>query len=531
MSVSTIEEALKLLLEWTGKRDIDIPARPSARHHPSALDPLVAVSDLLGSDFYSADRITAPLLSVQDTIMRPEDVQVSDGVRILTEENQGVWAYGYREDAPDQLLVSGDWCDRLGTRAPESWRPVAATTEDALITTALINGIFALCERHASDHTDDYVSVPDETNVLVWAHPAWVGWSGIWTNEDNSLLHFGGMGLTVRRVTRLVLAGAGAIGRRHLEHIAAHPDLKLAAVIDPNPAVAELTDAPVYARLQGADIDADGIVIATPTQDHEATFAQAAERGWSALVEKPIASDLDAADRMIAMAAKHDVHILTGHHRRFHPKVHAVRDALPNIGQPVLATVLWSVKKPEGYFDVPWRMGADGAPVRMNVSHELDLLQFLFGEVAEVTGLGNNRVRKTARVESGGLVLSFVSGLIATVAFADTTPSPYGFEHGTGENPNIAHTGENSMHITGTQGAIAFPSLTLWRGGKDWGDAPTPEQLSADDGIPLVRQLEHFARVIAGKEAPINDGASGRRTLELTLDVEKLTLPSGDEHD
>jgi predicted dehydrogenase len=328
-------------------------------------------------------------------------------------------------------------------------------------------------------------------------------------------------------MTRLVLAGAGAIGCRHLAHIAEHPDLTLAAVIDPNPDVATLTDAPVFATLNEADIQADGIVIATPTQDHETTFALAAQRGWSALVEKPIASDVMAADRMIAMAAKHGVHILTGHHRRFHPKVLALRDALPKIGQPVLANVMWSVKKPEGYFDVPWRSGADGAPVRMNVSHELDLLQFIFGDVTGVAGLGANPVRKAARVESGGLVLSFANGLIATIAFADTTPSPYGFEHGTGENPNIARTGENSMHIMGTTGAIAFPSLTLWRGGKDWGDAPQPEQLPYGDGIPLINQLDHFARVINGHEAPINDGAAGRRTLELTLEVERLTMPEG----
>lgn len=326
-------------------------------------------------------------------------------------------------------------------------------------------------------------------------------------------------------MTRLVLAGAGAIGCRHLAHIEAHSDLELAAVIDPNPAVADLTSAPVLPTLEGAKIDADGIVIATPTQDHEATFAESAGRGWSALVEKPIASDVDAAARMIATAEAQGVHILTGHHRRFHPAVLALKEALPRIGQPVLANVLWSVKKPANYFDVPWRQGADGAPVRMNVSHEIDLLQFVFGEVTDVTGLGGNPVRQTPRVESGGLVMSFASGLIATVAFADTTPSPFGFEHGTGENPNIAHSGQDSMRVTGTEGAISFPSMTLWRGATDWGEMPEPETIPVSDGIPLIRQLEHFAEVIAGRAQPVNDGKAGRRTLELTLEVERLTMP------
>ena len=327
-------------------------------------------------------------------------------------------------------------------------------------------------------------------------------------------------------MTRLVLAGAGAIGRRHLDHIDGHPDLTLAAVIDPDPSVSGLTTAPWYKCLGDAQIDADGIVIASPTQDHAATFAKAARRGWHALIEKPLASNTAEIDAMIAEAQVAGVHVLTGHHRRFHPRVAALKAALPRIGQPVLANVIWSVKKPEGYFDVPWRQGPDGAPVRMNVSHELDLLLFLFGEVTDVTALGTNPVRGTPRVEAGGVVLRFESGLIATIAFADCAPSPFGFEHGTGENPNIVTTGQTSMVITGSDGTIAFPSLTLWQGAKDWSDCPTPETIPAEDGTPLVRQLEHFVRVIRGEEAPLNDARSGRRTLELTLEVERLTMPA-----
>ena len=327
-------------------------------------------------------------------------------------------------------------------------------------------------------------------------------------------------------MTRLVLAGAGAIGRRHLAHIEAHPDLYLAAVIDPNPAISELTDAPRYDSLEGADIEADGIVIATPTQNHAPTFAEAARRGWHALIEKPLASNTAEIDDMIADAQAADVHILTAHHRRFHPRVTALKGALPRIGQPVLASVVWSVKKPDGYFDVGWRQGSEGAPVRMNVSHELDLLQHLFGEVTDLAALGANPVRGAARVESGGVVLRFACGLVATIAFADCAPSPFGFEHGTGENPSIATTGETSMVITGSNGAIAFPSLTLWENARDWGECPASVTITAKDGVPLVRQLEHFARVIRGEEPPLNDARSGRRTLELTLEVERLTMPA-----
>ena len=327
-------------------------------------------------------------------------------------------------------------------------------------------------------------------------------------------------------MTRLIVAGAGAIGRRHLHHIVEHPDLTLAAIVDPSHEARALADAPGFETLQDVDIEADGIVIATPTQDHEASFAEAVRRGWGALIEKPIAHSLEAADRMVELSRTSGVPILTGHHRRFHPRVRQLQNLIATrIGQPVIANVIWAVKKPEGYFDVPWRAGADGAPVRMNVSHEIDLLQFLFGEVTGVVGLGANPVRGAKRVESGGVVMSFASGLVATIAFADTTPTPWGFEHGSGENPNIATTGQTSLRVAGTQGGVEFPSLRTWEGSADWGQAPTPHDHPTEDGVPLVLQLEHFARVLAGREAPINDGASGQRTLDLTLQVEASTLP------
>lgn len=323
-------------------------------------------------------------------------------------------------------------------------------------------------------------------------------------------------------MTRLVVAGAGAIGRRHIAHVAAHPDLTLAAIVDPDPRTAGLADSAWFADLSTCDVPAEGIVIASPTQAHAAVFAQAAARGWHALIEKPLATTLDEIDDMAALARRKGVAILTGHHRRHHPTVAALKELLDGgaVGQPILASALWSVKKPAGYFDIPWRQGADGAPVRMNMSHEIDLLCHLFGGVTEHAALGGNPVRGADRVESGAFVLRFASGMTASVAFADTTPSPFGFEHGTGENPNIAHTGEDYLYITGTKGAIAFPSLRIWSGGDDWSVVPAVTKHPEPEGIPLVRQLEHFADVIAGRSQPINDAASGRRTHELTLAIE-----------
>ena len=330
-------------------------------------------------------------------------------------------------------------------------------------------------------------------------------------------------------MTRLLLAGTGLIGHRHAQHILDHPSLTLAGIIDPVPERRMLADVPGFDTIDAVDVEADGIVIATPTETHAPLTIKAVQRGWHVLVEKPLAESLDAADRMISAAHDAGVHILVGHHRRHHPAVARAKEIIDtgDLGRPVVASLIWAMRKPDDYFDADWRAGMNGAPVKQNLIHDVDTLRYLFGEVTDVVGIGSNAIRGAARTESGGAVLAFESGLTVTIAFADTTPTPWGFEAGTGESPMIPRTGQDSLRIALTRGGIEFPSLKIWSGAKNWEEAPKMTTAAIDHGVPLVRQLEHFADVIAGKRLPIVDAADGRKTLEATLRIEDATLPSG----
>ncbi|MEM9061325.1 MAG: Gfo/Idh/MocA family oxidoreductase [Pseudomonadota bacterium] len=329
---------------------------------------------------------------------------------------------------------------------------------------------------------------------------------------------------------RLLLAGAGLIGRRHLAHIVEHPALSLAGVIDPSDEARALADAPTFARAEEVDVEADGIVVATPNKTHLPMLEHAVRRGWHALVEKPIAEDLDAADRIVEIAQTSNIEVLIGHHRRHHPRAAKMKEMIAGgtLGRPVTGSLLWMMRKPDDYFAVPWRAGMDGAPVRMNLIHDVDLLRWWLGEVVDVVGLGSNMVRGAERTESGGAVLSFVSGAIVTIAFSDATPSPWGFEAGTGENPNIATTGETAFKLAFERGAVEFPTLRVWSGSETWAEAPMARDEPVDDGVPLIRQLEHFAEVIAGRAEPLVSAREGRATLAATLRIETETLSPTD---
>lgn len=328
---------------------------------------------------------------------------------------------------------------------------------------------------------------------------------------------------------RLLVAGLGLIGIRHVSEIAAHPDCELVGVIDPNPASRALASVPGFADFDAVDVKADGIILATPNQLHASHVAQAVDRGWHMLIEKPVAGTLADADRIIALTEHSGLATLVGHHRRYHASVQHLRTLIQSggIGLPRLASMIWAVRKPDSYFQDNWRSGAEGSPVMINMVHDIDLLRFIFGDICHVQGMGSASLRGTDRVESGVVTLGFASGLVASIAFADTCPSPWGFEAGTGENPNIATTGQDMLFVAGSEGSISFPSLAHWTGSSDWGQAPNATIADIATTIPLAAQLDHFCAVIDGKTPPLIDAKDARQTLAVAHQVQQAVSEFG----
>ena len=329
-------------------------------------------------------------------------------------------------------------------------------------------------------------------------------------------------------MVKLLLAGTGLIGHRHMQHILEHPDLELVGVIDPLITDEKIEGVKTYHSLNDVNNVAEGIILATPTDTHADLTIQSLEMGMHVLVEKPVAATLLEADKMINASEKTGLSILVGHHRRHHPLVNETINILNSgkIGRPVAASLMWLMRKQDEYFDVDWRRGIDGGPVKQNLIHDVDTLRAFFGEIVSVVGSGTNMVRNAKRHENGGVVLGFDTGMVATITFSDATPTPWGFEAGTGESPYIPKTNQSSMFIACTNGGLEFPTLKLWSGASNWNEKPIMEHQNISEAVPLVRQLEHFSDVIRGKAAPIVDAKSARETLAVILQIEQATMPA-----
>jgi predicted dehydrogenase len=329
---------------------------------------------------------------------------------------------------------------------------------------------------------------------------------------------------------KLAVIGAGAIGRKHVELIAHAPEAKLVGLADPAPAAADLArtlGVPHFADA-AALLDAtapDGVVIASPNALHLPHGLAAIERGIPALIEKPIAHTLDAAQALVAASERARVPILVGHHRRYNPIVRAARDAVHGgrLGRVVSVACLYLFLKPDDYFDIAWHREPGAGPVLINLIHDIDTLRFILGEIASVQATTSNATRGLVVEDTAALVLRFASGALGSVIVSDTAAAPWSWELTSGESSFFPHLAENETFIAGTEGALSVPKLELWRyaGARGWSQPLIRERIEIVPADPLVEQLRHFCRVVRRAEPPAVSGADATRTLEATLAVHR----------
>jgi predicted dehydrogenase len=142
--------------------------------------------------------------------------------------------------------------------------------------------------------------------------------------------------------------------------------------------------------------------------------------------------------------------------------------------------------------------------------------RFICGELASVQAMTSNAVRGFEVEDSAVILLRFESGALGTLTVSDAAVAPWNWELTSGENPFYPQNAENCYLVAGAKGAVSVPKLELWRyaGGKaGWSEPLVRETIEVGTIDPLVRQLQHFCRLVRGDECPRVTGADGVKTL------------------
>ncbi|MHA6288328.1 Gfo/Idh/MocA family protein [Maricaulis sp. CAU 1757] len=123
------------------------------------------------------------------------------------------------------------------------------------------------------------------------------------------------------RILRAGVVGAGVFGGFHAAKYAANPRTELVGVYEPTGDrarnLAAKHDAAAYDNLAKLISEVDVVTVASPAVHHFEAAATALANGKHVLVEKPIASTVEEARELIALASSKGCILQVGHQERF----------------------------------------------------------------------------------------------------------------------------------------------------------------------------------------------------------------------
>ena len=278
------------------------------------------------------------------------------------------------------------------------------------------------------------------------------------------------------------------MGRYHAEKFARLPGVELTAVVDSDPRRAKISD---YRTILD---QVEAAVVAVPTDRHHEVTRACLEKGLHVLVEKPIATTVEEADELIALARKRGLLLQVGHVERYNK---AFRALTARMDRPMFIEA-------ERLAEFKQR-GAEVNVVLDLMIHDLDLAVALArSEVQAVSACGFRVL--TRDIDIANARIEFANGCVANLSAS-----------------RVSQSAVRKLRVF-QQGA--YVSADLQAGSlryvrqSDGGIEQAEEQHAGGDA--LAAQAESFALAVAKKHPVEVSGEEGRRALKLALDVGRL---------
>ena len=294
---------------------------------------------------------------------------------------------------------------------------------------------------------------------------------------------------------RAAVIGVGYLGTLHAEKYASLEGVELVAVVDLDRAKAETLATRLGTRLepevQGLVGRVDCVTIATPTPVHFDAARFFLESDIDVLVEKPITATSAEGRALVDLAAARGRILQVGHLERFNP---AVRAMLGVIDRPRF--IECDRLAPFG------ERGTDVDVVRDLMIHDLDvILSCVPGDVERIEAVGIPVL--SSNVDIANARLRFAGGCIANVTAS-----------------RVALKRERKIRLFQTDTYVSVDYMerrvrVCRRRDVDGRAEITVEQQEFNEADALRDEVESFVASVRSRSAPVVDGRSGLRALEL----------------
>lgn len=326
---------------------------------------------------------------------------------------------------------------------------------------------------------------------------------------------------------KLVLIGAGGIGKQWASGIAKSKTVRLAGVVDTDTARAEdiakqHEGCVVYPDWQtAAKTDADGFIVGVPHNLLASISKGLLEAGKHVLCEKPAGISSQEVAANIALARGKNLVYMAGFNHRYHPAFAEAkkRFATGEIGEMMFIRARHGFGGRPGY-EKEWRfskaIGGGGEFIDQGM-HMIDMARWFMGEFTDVRGFAENFFWGGEVEDNGFALLRTADRKVAQIHVSWTQ---WDWLH--------------SFEIFGTKGYLLISGLdqryhgpeqlTVGHADARSGKFPTEEVIvykeeSKDDS--LRREAEDFVRALRGEGVAIPRGEDAKAVLEIVETIYK----------
>ena len=316
-------------------------------------------------------------------------------------------------------------------------------------------------------------------------------------------------------INRVLIVGHGSIGKRHLRiarGLLPLADIRVLSRKFPEP-VTEYADGWLGSIAEALEFKPQLAVIANPSTFHIETAQPLAEFGVHLLVEKPLANSIEGVCKLLSACRAHGSVLMVGYNLRFLPCLQKFRVLIRSgfIGKVI------SVRCEIGQYLPSWRPDIDyrqsvsalhdlGGGALLELSHEIDYMRWIFGEVDWVKATLSKQSSLEIDVEdTAHLILGFapeddgrrlVANLTLDFVRQDTT---------------------RQCTAIGEKGSLRWNALSggiehFTAGGASW------EMVFQKDHQPdcsYIEEWRHFLDCISAGKFPLVSGQDGLEVLKI----------------
>ncbi len=240
-------------------------------------------------------------------------------------------------------------------------------------------------------------------------------------------------------------------------------------------------------------------------------------------VQKPIATNLETARKMVAMARSAGILLGVASQHRFDDSTMFLKRAIPagRLGKLLQADAYVKWFRSDEYYSRPikgsWHTEGGGALINQAI-HQVDVLLYLVGSIAAVQGVW--QLGASHRIESEDIVnglLEYASGATGVIQ-ASTAFWP-------------GYTERIEIHGTKGTAVLSGDQLTAWDVRADEAanavdPAPVAQNVASGSSDPMAisltsfeRQFRDFGEAIQQGRDPLITGEEGCRALEVVLGI------------